>query len=143
MLSRSLRPLAPRVASLTTTPIQSNTLLQPFGIRTLTTTADATTPDFAAAPTPPEPNAQKQLPYFVHRNNLSNLSIYQKSKRGGNYKVTVVKNGEGDLIALKQDIKDALQLSNEEISINSVTKHIMIKGHKRDQVKNFFHTIGF
>ncbi|KAI1126990.1 mitochondrial large subunit ribosomal protein-domain-containing protein [Nemania abortiva] len=147
MLSRSLRPATSQAARLATTPIRSNTRLGPFGVRTLTialdadVNAEATEP--AAAPAPSEPNAPRQLPYFVGRNNLNNLSIYQKSKRGGNYKLTVLKKGEGDLVALKQDIKEALQLPDSEISINSVTKHIMIKGHKYREVKNFLHTIGF
>jgi hypothetical protein len=42
-------------------------------------------------------------------------------------KLTLVKRGEGDLQAMKQDIKDALELPDSEISLNSVTKHIVIK----------------
>ncbi|KAI1114011.1 mitochondrial large subunit ribosomal protein-domain-containing protein [Nemania sp. NC0429] len=113
MLSRSLRPLTWRTASLAISPSIStrwNTFYAsfelPLGVRTY---------------------ADKQLPYFVGRNNLNNLSIYHKAKRGGNYKITVLKRGEGDLASLKQDIQQALQLPDDEISINSQTKHIMLK----------------
>jgi len=68
-----------------------------------------------------------QLPYFVGRNGLNNLSVYTKIKRGGNRKLTHLKNGEGDLMALKEDLKQALGLEKHEISINNVTKHIVIK----------------
>lgn len=39
----------------------------------------------------------------------------------------MLKYGEGDLMALKQDLKAALQLPESEISINSVTNHIVIR----------------
>ncbi len=42
-------------------------------------------------------------------------------------KVTLLKKGEGDLQALKHDIKDALQLKETEVSVNSITKHIVVK----------------
>ncbi|TGJ84631.1 hypothetical protein E0Z10_g4137 [Xylaria hypoxylon] len=131
MLSRSLRPLTARATSLATNPIRSNTLLGPFSIRTLANTADVTLSEPATIPIPPpfEPIATglRQLPYFVGRNNLNNLGVYHKKKRGGNFKLTYLKYGEGDLVALKQDIKAALRLPDGEISINSVTKHIVIK----------------
>ncbi|KAI8948727.1 mitochondrial large subunit ribosomal protein-domain-containing protein [Xylaria longipes] len=148
MLSRSLRPLTARAASLAITPIRSNTIFGLLCARTLATTTVATTGDVkafepATIPTPAEPIAPRQLPYFVGRNNFNNLSVYQRKKRGGNYKVTILKNGEGDLHALKQDVKDALQLPDGDISVNSVTRHIMIRGHKRDEVMAFLHTMGF
>ncbi|KAI1193748.1 mitochondrial large subunit ribosomal protein-domain-containing protein [Nemania serpens] len=130
MLSRSLRPLTSRAASLATSPGRSNQFRAPPSARAYADSADP-------------PAAPRKLPYFVGRNNLNNLSIYQKSKRGGNYKVTVLKRGEGDLASLKQDIKEVLQLLDDEVSVNSRTRHIMVKGHKRDEVKSFLHTLGF
>ncbi|KAI1469169.1 mitochondrial large subunit ribosomal protein-domain-containing protein [Daldinia caldariorum] len=90
-----------------------------------------------------EPNKKAQLPYFVARNSLNNLGVYHKEKRGGNLRLTLVKGGEGNLMALKQDIKDALQLNDNEISVNNVTRQIVIRGHKKLQVFNFLHTMGF
>ncbi|KAJ2982466.1 hypothetical protein NUW58_g6433 [Xylaria curta] len=135
--------LTARAASLAITPARSG----PLYIRTFATT-DATTPETATIPTqtpsePSEPNPPRRLPYFVGRNNLNNFSIYEKSKRGGNLQLTYLKRGEGDLMALKQDIKDALQLSDKEITINDLTKHIMIRGRKREKVLNFLHIAGF
>ncbi|KAI3339232.1 mitochondrial large subunit ribosomal protein-domain-containing protein [Ustulina deusta] len=145
MLSRSLRPLTARATSLATNPIRSSKFLWPVSIRTLANTADATTSEPAAIPTPllSETKASRQLPYFVGRNSLNNLSVYHKKKRGGNLKLTLVKLGEGDLLALKRDLVATLQLSDDEVAINSVTRHIIIKGHKRDEVVNFLHTMGF
>ncbi|KAK6953223.1 hypothetical protein Daesc_005523 [Daldinia eschscholtzii] len=89
------------------------------------------------------PKKRTQLPYFVARNNLNNLGVYHKQKRGGNLKLTLVKNGEGDLYALKKDIRDALQLREGDISVNMVTRQIVIRGHIKMQVFNFLHTMGF
>ncbi|KAI0468250.1 mitochondrial large subunit ribosomal protein-domain-containing protein [Xylaria cf. heliscus] len=163
MLSRFLRPLAARATSLAPTPLRPNrlntsiTALGPLCARTVATTAEAeeatSKPEItttAAATTttttttdPAEPKSVQQLPYFVGRNNLNNLGVYQQEKRGGNLKFTLLKKNEGDLQALKRDLGDALQLSNKDISVNSVTRHIAIKGHRRDEVLNFLRTMGF
>ncbi|KAI2777676.1 mitochondrial large subunit ribosomal protein-domain-containing protein [Daldinia loculata] len=90
-----------------------------------------------------EPKKPAQLPYFVARNNLNNLGVYHRVKRGGSLKLTLVKNGEGDLKALKKDIQEALQLKDSEISLNSVTGHIVIRGHMKLQVFNFLYSMGF
>ncbi|KAI0849360.1 mitochondrial large subunit ribosomal protein-domain-containing protein [Daldinia vernicosa] len=89
------------------------------------------------------PKKPGKLPYFVARNNLNNLGVYHRNKRGGNLKVTLVKNGEGDLMALKRDLQEALQLKDNEIAFNSITGHIVIRGHVKLQVFNFLYSMGF
>ncbi|KAI0871380.1 mitochondrial large subunit ribosomal protein-domain-containing protein [Hypoxylon argillaceum] len=151
MFFRSLRPLASRVTSPATTSFRSNTFLRPVGIRTVssentpetTVEAYAKPPEAVADSAPLEPNLPTTLPYFVGRNNLNNLSIYQKTKNGGTYKVTVLKNTKGQLGALRQDLKNALQLAESDINLNLKTQHILIKGHKRSEVQNFLLTLGF
>ncbi|KAH8159018.1 hypothetical protein CIB48_g9223 [Xylaria polymorpha] len=143
MLFRPLRPLAAWATSLPTTPIRLNTSLGLHCARTLATTAALRTSEPLTIPTPAEPNEPPRLPYFVGRNNLNNLSVYHQKKRGGNLKLTILKKGEGDIQALRQDLRDALQLQNGDISVNSVTRHILIRGHMRDKVVHFLHTIGF
>ncbi|KAI0838509.1 mitochondrial large subunit ribosomal protein-domain-containing protein [Hypoxylon sp. FL0890] len=97
----------------------------------------------ASSETQAQPEKRTPLPYFVGRNNLNNLGVYHKQRRGGNLKLTLLKNGEGDLLALKRDIKESLQLNDGDISVNSITRHIVIRGHKKLQVLNFLHTMGF
>ncbi|KAK7753394.1 54S ribosomal protein img2, mitochondrial [Diatrype stigma] len=107
--------------------------------------AEAATPSAAipseepAAPTkiitPRKPSAlteepdlpPRKLPYFVGRNPFNNFGVYQRRKRGGNLKVTLVKKGEGNLQALKHDIKKALDLRDDEVAVNSITRHIVVK----------------
>ncbi|KAI6080654.1 mitochondrial large subunit ribosomal protein-domain-containing protein [Hypoxylon rubiginosum] len=146
LLPRVLRPLA---ASRTPLSLFSPRFILPVRTRCLSTTIEQPSSSDSTTPLPSEPIAQSQpqapsqLPYFVGRNNLNSLGIYQQKKRGGNLKVTLVKNAEGDVKALKADIKEALQLDDGDISINSVTRHIVIRGHKRVQVLNFLTTVGF
>ncbi|KAI0538527.1 mitochondrial large subunit ribosomal protein-domain-containing protein [Xylaria digitata] len=143
MLSRSLRPLTAGATSLAANPIRSNRLPGPFCIRTLANIPNVTISEPATIPTPSETNPPRQLPYFVGRNNLNNFSVYHKTLRGGNYKITLLKRGEGHLSALKQDLIAALQLPDDEVSIKSVTNHLVIKGHKREKVVHFLRTMGF
>ncbi|KAI4863276.1 mitochondrial large subunit ribosomal protein-domain-containing protein [Hypoxylon rubiginosum] len=148
-LPRVLRPFAVPRAPLS---LFSPRFILPVRTRYLSTTIEqSSSPDLATphSPEPTSPSTQPEsqnpspLPYFVSRNNLNNLSVYQRNKRGGNRKVTILKNGEGDLKALKQDIKEALQLNDGDLSINSVTNHIEIKGQKKVEVLNFLATMGF
>ncbi|KAH9905941.1 mitochondrial large subunit ribosomal protein-domain-containing protein [Xylariomycetidae sp. FL2044] len=166
MLSRMRWPIVAR--PLTSFPVSSHFVSPIYARRTLaTSTAPASEPVLnpttesnatTASPSSAEPaetdvpttstrsadqNQPAQLPYFVGRNLFNNLSIYHKSKRGGNLKLTVLKRGEGNLQVLKQDLKSALQLREGDISVNSVTKHLVIKGHKSEQVANFLITLGF
>ena len=37
------------------------------------------------------------LPFFIKRSKFNNLPVYTDYKRGGNYKLTVIRKIEGDL----------------------------------------------
>ncbi|GAW13520.1 hypothetical protein ANO14919_029060 [Xylariales sp. No.14919] len=137
MLSRSLRPLTTRATGFTANPIRSRILLGPFCIRTF-----ADRPPYTVR-APPGEDAPRRLPYFVGRNTLNNFSIYHKRKAAGTLKLTLLKHCTGDLGALTRDLGTTLQLSWGDIYINSLTKHIIIKGHRRDEVVHFFRTLGF
>ncbi|KAI1103398.1 mitochondrial large subunit ribosomal protein-domain-containing protein [Jackrogersella minutella] len=101
--------------------------------------------------TPPAPTTESEsedrprvsLPYFVHRNTLNSLGVYQKKKRGGNLKYTVVKNLEGDLYALRNDLREMLELKESEVTVNTVTRHIKIAGHRKIEVFRILGVLGF
>ncbi|KAK7966667.1 mitochondrial 54S ribosomal protein mL49 [Apiospora aurea] len=92
----------------------------------------------ATQPAQPVPN----LPYFVGRTHLNSLAVYHRQTQGTRY-TTILKKGEGNLQALKQDIAQALDVPGREVKVGSVTGHILIKGHKRDQVVAFLQSLGF
>lgn len=53
--------------------------------------------------------------------------MYQKVKAGGNFKTTEIKMVEGNVGSLKEDLKVALQLGNNDIAFNNTTRHLVIK----------------
>ncbi|KAI0593995.1 mitochondrial large subunit ribosomal protein-domain-containing protein [Biscogniauxia sp. FL1348] len=154
MLSRTSRPLTRASAPLSTLSTLSSRIILPASARNITTSEPATDAPLHAPSgqpsseasefvAPSEPPPQPTLPYYVGRNNLRNFGVYHKVKSGGNFKITLLKKGEGNLQALKRDIRDALGLPETDVSVNNVTRHIVIRGHRREQVLTFLHTMGF
>ncbi|KAI1385958.1 mitochondrial large subunit ribosomal protein-domain-containing protein [Hypoxylon trugodes] len=155
LLPKVFRPLAAHPAPLSTSFTR---LALPIRSRCMTTSTiqsseqptsndipppTSSNPTESSTSTQTEPQSKIRLPYFVGRNNLNNLGVYHKQKQGGNLKITLLKHGDGDLRALKQDLKAALQLNDTDIAINNTTKHIVIRGHKKFNVLNFLNTMGF
>jgi large subunit ribosomal protein L49 len=56
-------------------------------------------------------------------------------KRGGNLKMTRIKKIDGDRQILRDELKTLLK--SEDCVINSITGHIMIKGHHKPTVEKF------
>lgn len=99
--------------------IKSRTdILTPIPAPTTTTT----TP-----PTPSEPSSTRTEPYHVTRTPSHQLPIYLLAKRGGNLHQTRVKKIEGDIAALRRELQLALVIAEEDIKINQLTRHIIIK----------------
>ena len=48
-------------------------------------------------------------------------------KRGGNLRQTRIRKIEGDAAKLGQDLRQALSLKPEEVKVNQLTNHIIIK----------------
>ncbi|KAI1139401.1 hypothetical protein F5Y05DRAFT_381883 [Hypoxylon sp. FL0543] len=120
-LRRTVVPIPTRCLSTTTTESGE----QPNSSEPIPPSSSPESTAFSATET--QPQDRTPLPYFVGRNSLKNLSVYHKSKRGGNLELTVVKGGEGDLLALKRDIKESLKLNDGDVTVNSVTRHIIIR----------------
>lgn len=99
-------------------------LIQPTNcLRALTTEAQG-------APTPTETQettAQTRPPYFVSRTPSQNLPVYHLAKRGGNYKLTVVKKIEGNKQALRQSLAEALGIDDMLVKVKVPTGHVEVK----------------
>ena len=67
------------------------------------------------------------LPYYVPRTASRELPIYQLTKRGGNLRQTRIRKIDGDRAKLLAELQSALRLKPENITINQVTGHIIIK----------------
>jgi len=60
--------------------------------------------------------------------------------------ITKIKHIEGDIDALKTDLQMTLKLQDaKDVVINQLTRHIIVKGHYRDNIKQFLGTnqVGF
>jgi large subunit ribosomal protein L49 len=88
--------------------------------------AASQTPTETATPTPQAKPATRP-PYLVERTPSKNLPVYQLAKRGGNYKLTIVKKVDGDKQALRRDIAQALGMDLEDVRVKSVTGHVELK----------------
>jgi large subunit ribosomal protein L49 len=49
------------------------------------------------------------------------------AKRGGNMKLTKLRRIEGDVTALRNDLREALGMDEKEVTINQLTRHIIVK----------------
>ncbi|KAE8557252.1 hypothetical protein EYB25_001958 [Talaromyces marneffei] len=81
------------------------------------------------------------LPYFVRRTPSNKLPVYLETKAGGTKRLTKIQKTEGDLEALKSDLAKALNLETgskkPEVTINSTTGHIIVKGWRKDEIQKF------
>jgi large subunit ribosomal protein L49 len=48
----------------------------------------------------------------------------------------------GDLIALRDELRGFLAKPDEEVTINSLTGHVVVKGHHQEKVKEFLEQRG-
>ncbi|KAI4601850.1 hypothetical protein KJ359_010715 [Pestalotiopsis sp. 9143b] len=74
---------------------------------------------------------------------MNNIAVYERRDRGGNLKKTLLKKGEGNLQALRFDVAEALGLSEKDVKVNSITNHVEIKGHRKEDVVEFLRNMGF
>jgi large subunit ribosomal protein L49 len=82
------------------------------------------TPSETSIPAPAEPAPRPA--FLVSRTPSQQLPVYQLAKRGGNMKFTILKKIEGDIRALKSELKSELALEDKQIKINHVTGHLEI-----------------
>lgn len=122
----SIRTLATESTSATT---ETPALAAQLGA-TQSTTSSAQATTQAQIPKPPQ-----HLPYYVGRNRMNNIAVYERRDRGGNLKKTLLKKGEGNLQALRFDVAEALGLSEKDVKVNSITNHVEIKVGAKDMVK--------
>ena len=82
-----------------------------------------------AKPTSLQPHIDP-LPYHVHRTASQQLPVYLLAKRGGNLHQTRIRKIDGSIMDLRNDLQQALGLEVDHITINQLTRHIIIKVHK-------------
>lgn len=89
--------------------------------------------------------AESALPsptYHVERSKSRNLPVYTEYKRGGNLHQTTIRKITGNCAALRDELRDFLKKKKEDVSINTLTGHIVIKGHHPELVAEFLRARG-
>ncbi|KAK8855597.1 mitochondrial large subunit ribosomal protein-domain-containing protein [Apiospora arundinis] len=145
---RTLTPL--RAATTVRLPFAAHNAAIPVCARFLTTATTqtpsqapiATPSELSSAPASQQARSTPNLPYFVGRTHMNSLAVYHRQTQGTR-QTTLLKKGEGNLQALKQDIAQALDLPPKDVKVGTVTGHILIKGHKREELVAFLQTLGF
>jgi large subunit ribosomal protein L49 len=120
-----------------TTPRRADAVPTPSPTSKRNTTASlkSTPPPSASIPlSPPR--------YHVSRSASKNLPIYTDYKRGGNLHLTTVRKITGDLSALRDELRVYLNKKNEDVKINDLTKHVVVKGHCKPEVQRFLEARG-
>ncbi|KAH5106516.1 hypothetical protein HBH71_195270 [Parastagonospora nodorum] len=99
------------------------------------------------ASTPQKPTLMSiDLPpprYHVRRTKNNNLPIYTDYKRGGNLHLTTIRKITGDLSQLRDELRVYLNKKEEDAKINTLTQHVIVKGHHPVMVKTFLEQRGF
>ncbi|KAF2707344.1 hypothetical protein K504DRAFT_384402 [Pleomassaria siparia CBS 279.74] len=67
--------------------------------------------------------------YHISRSHNNNYPIYTDFKRGGNLHLTTIRKITGDLAALRDELRLFLNKKDDEVKINQLTAHVVIKGH--------------
>ncbi|KAL9003776.1 MAG: hypothetical protein Q9188_003381 [Gyalolechia gomerana] len=92
---------------------------------------------------PPVPDITEPLLYHVYRTPSQQLPVYHLAKRGGSLLQTRLRKVDGDIMKLKSELQQALGLKQDEISVNQLTRHIIIKGWRRQEVNQFLQARNF
>ncbi|KAI9723731.1 MAG: hypothetical protein M1812_001031 [Candelaria pacifica] len=91
----------------------------------------------ASGPENPRSDVLSPEPYIVHRTPSGQLPIYLAAKRGGNLHQTRIRKIEGNVVELRNQLQQALHILPKDIAVNQLTRHILIKGWRKPEVKLF------
>ncbi|KAF2851239.1 Img2-domain-containing protein [Plenodomus tracheiphilus IPT5] len=81
--------------------------------------------------------------YHVSRSVNKNLPIYTDKKRGGNLHLTLIRKLSGDIKALRDELREFLQKKADDVTINTVTNQVVVKGHHKLEIEKYLTARGF
>ncbi|EMR08313.1 hypothetical protein PNEG_03154 [Pneumocystis murina B123] len=81
--------------------------------------------------------------YFVRRTRFGSLPVYLDIKGGGTKHLTLIRKVEGNAHELCKKLEKDLKLSQKELFVNNLTKHVIIKGSRVNEVKEILIKDGF
>lgn len=78
--------------------------------------------------------------YNITRTRGNQLPVYSDVRANG-HRTTLIRRIEGSLPLLKQDLKKALNLTNDDIKIKATSNQIVIKGDRVKEVRALFRKV--
>ncbi|PSR81945.1 ribosomal protein L49/IMG2, partial [Coniella lustricola] len=81
--------------------------------------------------------------YTVERTASKNVPVYDDKRAGGTRRLTLIKKVVGNAQDLKNDIISDLHFNKDDVSVNPVTGHVVIKGHFQHKVSKWLEARGF
>ncbi|KAK4464436.1 mitochondrial large subunit ribosomal protein-domain-containing protein [Cladorrhinum samala] len=81
--------------------------------------------------------AKQPRPFLVGRTPSTNFAVYQRAKRGGNKFLTVIKKVEGDRAKFKESLAAGLGINLSDVTVNNLTGHVVVAGHRKPQIEEW------
>ncbi|PYI10151.1 hypothetical protein BO78DRAFT_306686 [Aspergillus sclerotiicarbonarius CBS 121057] len=94
---------------------------------------------------PPADLQLTNLPYFIRRTASNQLPVYLVTKAGGTKQQTKIQKTEGDMDALRSDLARYLGVESgdprapksQDVTINRLNGHIVVKGWRKPEILKF------
>ncbi|KAF6808598.1 hypothetical protein CSOJ01_07453 [Colletotrichum sojae] len=118
------------------TPV-TRAVARPFLSTTIRFSSTSTTDAAAAAASTSTTTSSATARYSIGLTVGNSYPVYNTSKAAGSTKITVVKKVEGDPRGLVSDLVRGLKFPQEEVKINPRTKHVVVKGHHGEKIKQW------
>ena len=81
--------------------------------------------------------------YYVRRTRSNQLPVYTDIRNGKTRLLTLIRRIDGDPRVLSQELKECLGLNQDEITVNRVTGHVVVKGRRKMEIVHFLESKGF
>lgn len=88
------------------------------------------------------PRTLSVYPFNIIRTQTGNLPVYQEIKNGGTLLRTRIRRVCGDGRALRDLLREKMSLGDEDIILNNRTQHVIVRGHKREEVIGILEGLG-
>ncbi|KAL2193234.1 mitochondrial large subunit ribosomal protein-domain-containing protein [Corynascus similis CBS 632.67] len=131
-------PSTPPLARAYSTPSATTTTTGATTVSNIPPTSSSASQESASSSPDPTPK-----PYYVRRTPSNQLAVYHLAKRGGNKKLTTIKKVEGDRARFRLALAQGLGLQEKGVVVNNLTGHVIIPGHRKEEVTGWLEKQGF
>ncbi|SPN99181.1 uncharacterized protein DNG_02216 [Cephalotrichum gorgonifer] len=91
----------------------------------------------------PAAKSASNLPYLVSRTKSNRIPVYIRIGAGGSKKTTLIQRVEGDRMALRDEVREALGMGGADVVVNPTTGHVVVKGSHVPKLTEWLKNKGF